>query len=557
MSGSKLRKATRVLALGCAVLALAAVLSACGGGGGGGGGGSNNSVHLSGSVSTSTGSPALRSGSLSTASTLTTTEVWAVPIAKMQGASIDKTNFMLRKTAIPDASGNFSFDLKKTISLAEIVAQYPGVKTEGMPLDTVFDVDWMLVQMADKTPINVISLPGDATYDSLLSIPISAFTQANLNIGMVDAASGLASFSVSSMANDVTLSSGSLQAMARADNILATIKDVIRNCDLNNNTCVNGNQSFVFTGDYSQIVSSYATATSYSGYQLYFDLTDYFNSADFDGICGTLVAPTGTTLTATVEYKLTPPDAFTISTGVTTTYSPSNPMTTGAYGTTVSRATNTNNEGTSTYIDCFDRSNNPIYLRKNVNNANDWLLQFITGDKPDQLITDTNLGDWVLSRVASGVTTTIATFQFALANPVDTLGNPIVFVPAIKIDTIFDNVVGADKVTTVHVKWYQWNGTTYVEVTDTALLTSLLGSFGLSVEDMDGNVTAVGGSTERRAVRFSGQAFTTTSLDVTTPSDGKGPFYYNYGAQDQFAFQYCGIDYSFGGQNFRFAWSMY
>ncbi len=529
----------------------------CFGGCSGGGGSSNSggpgdsgstSVHLSGTISTS--SPATGLRSLSTAPTLTTTEVWALPIAKMQGASIDKMNYMLRKTTTPDASGNFSFDLKKTISLAEIIAQYPGVKTDGMPTDTVFDVDWMLVQMTDTTPINVIALPGDTNYDSLLSIPLSAFTQADLNIGAVDPASGLASFPVSSMANDVTLSSSSLQAMARADSILATIKDVIRNCDMNNSKCVSGRQSFVFMGDYSQLVTSYATATSYSGYQLYLDLTDYFNSTDFDSLCGTAIAPSGTSFTAALEYKLTPPVSISILSGITpTTYSPANPITTGTIGTMVSRNTNTNNEGTSTYIDCFDSGgNNPIYLRKNVNNVNDWLLQFITGDQPGYLIKDASQGDWILSRVTGTGSTNIATFQFALGNPVDAGGNPIVFVPGVQIDTDGGSPAA---VTTVHVKWYQWNGSAYVEVTDTALLTSLLGSFSLAVEDFNG----ITGSTERRAVHLNGQSFSTASFDVTNPSDGKGSFYYNYGAEDRYALQYCGIDYSYGGQSFRFAWS--
>ncbi len=522
----------------------------CSGGGSssGGPGDTDSSVHLSGTISA--GSPAAGLRSLSTAPTFTTTEVWALPIAKMQGASIDKMNFMLRKTTTPDASGNFSFDLKKTITLAEIVAQYPGVKTDGMPTDTVFDVDWMLVQMADTTPINVIALPGDTNYDSLLSIPLSAFTQADLNIGAVNPASGLASFPVSSMANDVTLSSSSLQAMARADSILATIKDVIRNCDMNNSKCVSGRQSFVFMGDYSQLVSSYATATSYSGYQLYLDLTDYFNSTDFDSLCGTAIAPSGTTFAATLEYKLTPPVSISILSGITsTTYSPTNPMTTGAIGSLVSRNTNTNIEGTSTYIDCFDSGgNNPIYLRKNVNDGNDWLLQFITGDQPGYLIKDTSPGDWILSRVTGTGSTDIATFQFALGNPVDASGNPIVFVPGVQIDTDGGSPAA---VTTVHVKWYQWNGSAYVEVTDTALLTSLLGSFGLAVEDFNG----ITGSTERRAIHFNGQSFSTASFDVSNPSDGKGSFYYNYGAEDKYTLQYCGIDYSYGGQSFRFAWS--
>jgi len=525
-----------------------------------------SSVHLTGSVgSTGTGVSSFFNTRFGVAPPPAATAVWAIPIAKMQGANIDKTNVMLRKTTTPDASGNFSFDLTKSITFAEIKAQYPGIKDDGMLADAVFEVDWLLVRMDGNTPLNVIQLASDATYSSMLTLPLSAFTPTALDIGTVSAG-GVAAYTVSTIANDVTLSSSSIKVISRSDKVLSTITDVIRNCDMNNNKCVSANQSHVFMGDYSQILSTYATTTSYSGYQLYFDLTDYFTSADFDKICTNGTSSwdgmyTQTTLTSTLEYKLTPPSPpIWLGTGPTsTTYLA---LGTGPVGSVVTRSTNTQNEGTKTYIDCFDRTSSgspfsmlyQLYLRKNVNNVNDWHLQFITGDDESQLTKDTSPGNWILTRDTGTGPAPIGTFEFALASPVDDAGHPVVFVPAIKIDTVAD---GPDtKVTTLHIKWYQWDtaASAYVEITDYALLDSLAGGFGLAVEDFNGKA----GDTNRRAVHFNGQAFSTTSFDISNPSDIKGPFYYNYTdvANTKFALGYVGINYQFGGQSFRFVWRM-
>jgi hypothetical protein len=218
------------------------ICSGCSNGGGGTdtsagtstGTSSRSAVRLSGTITGSMNASTLKS---SKAAALTADEVWAIPIAKMQGANIDSVNVMLRKTSTLTTSGDFSFNLEKTITLSDILAKIPSRDAGDMPADSVFDVDWMLVQMSGAEPVSVIALQGDTTYDSLLSITVSAFTPGDMNIGVVDSASGVATFTVSSLAGDVTMSSDSLAALARADNIMATIKDVIRNCNVSTNKC--------------------------------------------------------------------------------------------------------------------------------------------------------------------------------------------------------------------------------------------------------------------------------------------------------------------------------
>jgi hypothetical protein len=509
-----------------------------------GGGGSNSTAGTSTGTTTgtSTGSAVRLTGTItgsmnaglfksSKAAALTVDEVWAIPIAKMQGANIDSVNVMLRKTSTLTTNGDFTFDLEKTITLSDILAKIPTMDTGDMPADSVFDVDWMLVQMSGAEPVSVIALQGDTTYDSLLSIPVSAFTPGSMNVGVVDPASGVATLTVSSLSGDVTMSSASLAALARADNIMATIKDVIRNCDITANKCYSGRQSFVFTGSYGNLTAgTYDTAGSYSGYQLYFKLTDYFDKTDFDGIC----PASGP---ATVEYQLTPPGP--ISVGSVTYYSLSS-------GTSNTVTLNDLNGGA--YTECF-KDGVSLYLRKdNSPTSSSWDLQFITGD--NMLISATPPGDWVLSRKGSGDPgfTDLARFEFSLANPVDASGFPIVFVPAIRFDTD-----GSSGITMLHLKWYQNDGAgTFVEVTDTAMLDSLMGGFEVSMDDFSGTTI----DSTRRSAQLNNISFGTASIDVTD-LDGKGKFYYNYSLEDKYSLEYIGVDYMFGGQSFRFAWSKY
>ncbi len=521
-------KKQRLFAISAACLSLillTAVFSACSSGGGGAAPGpvSGNSVQLTGSIASATGASGLKAARAAAGPADT---VWAIPIAKIQGANIDVVNFILKKTSTIDGSGNFTFTLEKTISLADILAKVPDMDTTGMDPNAVFDVDWMLVQMAGATPVGMISLQGDATYDNLLSIPLSAFTPGTMNIGTVDGTSGVATLSVSSLASDLTMTASSLAALSRTDDVLSAMKDVIRNCDLATNKCITATQSFVFMGDYANIIdpTTFDQAKTYTGYQIYFQVNDYYDKSDFDAICPGSAGP------VTLEYTLTPPGPISLQ---TVTYD-----TTNALSTSLTDTGNPTPSGDNSETRCFK---NNLYLTKD-NNASYWALQFITGDLAEQLTTDTPAGDWVLKRNNSE----IGRFEFALAKPVDANGNPIVFVPAIRFDT--DGT--ADKgVTTLHVKWYQYNGTGYVEITDAVLLNSLLGSYEISLDDENG----ITGNTGLRRAQQWGIDFSVNTIDVSN-LDGLGPFFYDYPNADKYKLRYAGISYLFGGQSFRFVW---
>lgn len=523
-------KKTLMLALFPFLISL--VITSCSTGGDSSGNQEGSDVTLTGTISRQTAQKAVPSGSAKMlALEQSADSVWAIPIAKMQGANIDQFNLMLKKTATPDNNGNFFLQLEKSMTLGEIKDKVPTIDIEDMPLDTVFDVDWLLVLMSGTTPLNVVELQGDAIYDGLMTIPMSSFTPESMNLGDVSQVDGVADLEVSSIQNDVTLSTDSLASLSRSDDIMETITDIIRNCDLEQDKCYSAEQHFVFMGDYENIITDYDLADSYSGYQIPFYLTDYYTKDDFDGIC----PESGD---ATVLYRLTPPGDVTVQ-GVT--YNAGNPWDTG----TASGSRESVNNGT--YSKCFK---NTLYVGKS-NTSDEWMLQFLTGDKADMLTTDMPDGDWLLSRKGAGDAdfTEIARFEFALAKPVDSNGNPIVFVPAIKFDT---DGTADNGLTTVSIKWYQHNGTDYIEVTDMTLLSSLLGSFGFSMSD--GNGTDADPDQRYDSVEVS--SFDTQSLDISN-LEGKGKFYYDYTRTDKYRLDYVGISYMYGGQSFRFAWTNY
>lgn len=525
-------------------VALAGALAACGGGGGGAassggtGGGTGGGVTPSGVLLTGTVASGgsglsgvdLRYGTLA-GGPGGPNEVWAIPIAKMQGANIDPINVMLRETKPLPADGKFEFDLAKTITAAEVKAKVPSVDLSGIPDDYAFDVDWLIVTVdTTSSPVRVVSqvrLGPEGGYGDLFALPISGFKTGEnaLDLGTIGS-DGEAATTTAVMESKTTLSSDSLKTLARADDIMQALKDIVRNCDVSTSKCYSARQSFAFKGEYAALASGYARAVNYSGYQLYFDLNDYYDTTDFDAVCaGTLV------------YTLTPPGDVTVA---GTTYNSTNPMSTGDSSATPEA------RGSDEMV-C---SKNGTFLSKRKNSGGEWAswqLQYITGDSATELTADMPAGDWVLKRDGSA----IASFEFRAANPIDADGKPIVFVPAVRLLNNTGNTVSAgEKIQTVAVKWYRWDSASadYVEISgaDLALLDDLAESFDLGMADFNGKT----GNTSQAYPRVDGRSFQhDTSIDVSS-----WDFYYDYGSEDQYNAAYVGLSYQFGGQSFRFVW---
>ncbi len=524
------------------LIVMVIVLYACSGGGSGGGTGGGNiqGIHLTGKLSGMSGSSSQHlSKSMAQA---IPSHVWAIPIAKIQGANIDPINVYLRQSSILSSDGNFSFDLPQSITVQELKSKLPDIKLPpDIPPDYTFELDWLIVSVDTSTkPVTVldmIQLTGNSGYDSLMLLPISSFTVNSFDLGVIT--DGDSEKTTDTIETVSTIKGESLKILSRADNIMRSLKNIIQNCDIEHNKCISATQSFAFSGDYANIGTRFDIAESYSGYQFYLDLNDYYGPSDFDGIC-----PGGSS-SPSVIYTLTPPANITIN---STTYGPANPMTTGSSpGLQEPRGTNE--------MVCSQGKDN-VFLWKRKDNSGQWKewgLQFITGDSPQELTTQMPQGQWSLKRNGNE----IAKFEFILANPVDTNGKPLVFVPAIRLRNNGNDVIPGDPITHVEVKWYRWDDTTgdYVEITgdDLTMLDDLAGNFGVSFMDIDG----ITGDTTQRSVHWWDLSFkNNTSIDVSSPEDDKGPFYYNHDDNTKYLALYIGIYYQFGGQGFRFVWRM-
>lgn len=513
---------------------------ACSGGGGSGSGGNGSNiegVHLTGKLSGLSGSQSILKGIAQAQAT--PNHVWAIPIAKIQGANIDPINVYLRQSETFSSDGSFSFVLPKSITVQELKSKFPDIELPpDIPDSYSFELDWLIVTVDTTTnPVTVldmIQLTGNSNYDSLMLLPISSFTADSFDLGLIT--SGDSEKTTDTIETVSTVTGESLKTLSRADNIMRSLKNVIQNCDIVNNKCKEARQSFAFTGTYTAIGTAYDKAINYSGYQFYLDLNDYYGVSDFDGIC----PGSGS---ASIIYTLTPPSDIVIN---GTTYNQTNPMTTGTNpGVQEAR-------GTDEMVCSLGKDGVFVWKKKDSTGQwKEWGLQFITGDTPQELTTQMPQGQWVLQRNGNE----IARFEFILANPVDTNGKPLVFVPAIRLRNNGNDVNTGDPITHVEVKWYRWDDAVndYVEITgnDLAMLDDLAGDFELAIGDWDG----ITGDTSQRYLHWWNLSFAAdTSINVSSPADNKGPFYYDYAGADKYNAYYLGISYQFGGQTFRFVW---
>lgn len=513
---------------------------ACSGGGGSGSGGNGSNiegVHLTGKLSGLSGSQSILKGIAQAQAT--PNHVWAIPIAKIQGANIDPINVYLRQSEPFSSDGSFSFVLPKSITVQELKSKFPDIELPpDIPDSYSFELDWLIVTVDTTTnPVTVldmIQLTGNSNYDSLMLLPISSFTADSFDLGLIT--SGDSEKTTDTIETVSTVTGESLKTLSRADNIMRSLKNVIQNCDIVNNKCKEARQSFAFTGTYTAIGTAYDKAINYSGYQFYLDLNDYYGVSDFDGIC----PGSGS---ASIIYTLTPPSDIVIN---GTTYNQTNPMTTGTNpGVQEAR-------GTDEMVCSLGKDGVFVWKKKDSTGQwKEWGLQFITGDTPQELTTQMPQGQWVLQRNGNE----IARFEFILANPVDTNGKPLVFVPAIRLRNNGNDVNPGDPITHVEVKWYRWDDAVndYVEITgnDLAMLDDLAGDFELAIGDWDG----ITGDTSQRYLHWWNLSFAAdTSINVSSPADNKGPFYYDYAGADKYNAYYLGISYQFGGQTFRFVW---
>lgn len=83
---------------------------------------------------------------------------------------------------------------------------------------------------------------------------------------------------------------------------------------------------------------------------------------------------------------------------------------------------------------------------------------------------------------------TIALFDFALSSPLDDNGNPLVFVPSIKINK---NATQTDQIDSIDIQWWQYKGNgIYNEVKDDAIIDELVSESFINLQDYSSETAA-------------------------------------------------------------------
>ena len=161
-------------------------------------------------------------------------EVWAIPIAKMQGANISPINVMLRETKPLPADGKFSFTLPKTMTVLEIEDRVDSINIDdSYPDDYAFEVDWLLVTVDTSTnPVTVVSqvrLGEEGSFGDLYALPLSGFKDDSTSLDLGDVGSdGTAATKTTVMTEKTSLSSDSIKTLARADDVMQARTPVVR-----------------------------------------------------------------------------------------------------------------------------------------------------------------------------------------------------------------------------------------------------------------------------------------------------------------------------------------
>lgn len=397
------------------VLIVSLTLVSCGGGGGGG-------------STPSQQEKILISGKISLGYTHAKPSLYAKVFSLLGFSSIahavaDPT--VDKVVAIPMERGSLSaWGMDNSLSSA--------ISTDGQfSLSLTKDTDWLLVLInSTGTPPFVGSLAIDAgSSDSLLSFPATAANQTFLNLSSITRPPSATDDAISSYtANtaDFNMTADQLTAMAKTDDIFRNAKNIINNYDTTSKVWYQLRPDFTWSGNYSQLTTGFSDpAYTFNG--MGFQLDTNSSSISMDALCA---------LTMTVE--LTPSvDMF----DGTNTYSSSNPI------------SNSGATGCTTVNGYRQLSGGDMYASE----AYAIGSGISGGPYPRFATLPVPAATWTWKENG----TTKASFDVATVNPpVNSDGTPKGFVPSFKVNL----VSGTQKIESVDIKWYYYDGASYTEL---------------------------------------------------------------------------------------------
>ena len=353
------------------------------------------------------------------------------------------------------------------------LGEYTILESKSFPinLDGTFSLsleknrNWVLILVnstltgRDKF-VGYVAMKTDANESTLLA-PVSSATASSLDIGTVSQSITDSTLALTENALTTTafsLSQSQLLDLAKNDDLLKIVKNLYFN--YNNGVYWNLRPDYNWSGDYSAISGTGfpdpATYIFSGGYA--FQLDGNFTGVTVQQLIG---PPTGT---PKALLELYPPSAV---------ESKNNGF---IYNTSIpiSNATVRNDTAQITAGGYWETSGSEFFANNAYGNIS-YSFSSFTGTIPT--------GFWTMGITSTPSTLlTSAEFDVAVASPIS--GTVIKgFVPSIRV-----NVDGSKRITSVDVKWYSWNGSSYQEVTDSKALESLAGSFDLGFDNTTASV---------------------------------------------------------------------
>jgi len=424
------------------IILLLAGFTACGGGGGSSdapaAAASGDQIEFDAALNT-TDFPVAAKSSLSsfiTGKSSSGLKVVAVPISGyMTCMTFGIDNFMVE--APVNANGSFKLNLKKKIKLTE--GEFPDGSTE-------WDTDYVLLVVdSSGQVISFISMAHFGTAGAIggsqtvVKLPISTANTA-INLGTLIKESGTNDAkSNSSTGGNYSLNINQLRQIAQSDDIAKSVKNEYMNRDLETKVFYNWYDTAVKTATtFEALITAFSDPTKFNFTGCYIAFWEMEGITDKLGTFNTIK---NNTIADSTKLGLYPPTGSTV-TGTTLsgskTYNPSDPITNdGTMSTT---------DGGTSYYD----------------------------------------GDFSVTTSS----TPIGSFDFAVGNPfvnnsIPTTSLLKTYVPAIKLTV---TGTGAARIITgITIKWYLYNGTEYIEVSDSSIMIRDGFQVGISIRGIAGS----------------------------------------------------------------------
>lgn len=480
-------------------LILTAALLACSSGGSGSSGSPNNSgtpITLSGTVTSQSPAP----GSAAPAATA---------VNKVIGYQVAGINTVSGPASYAEANVDANGAFQLTVN--------SGGSNGGAVLMLL---DTTKTRKIDQV-VSFLALGDSAGGDGLIKLPLGT-AQSSVNLGSIAALTGLSNMLIQDMTGSLGSTVELMRELARTDALLRNLKNEYAN--VTDNSYYFHTPGFEWGRSYQDAVNAadwFDPATyGFKGFQLFFMTND--PAFQDDAIC------THATSTNHVALVLTPPapvtmeqvDFFGTATSSQTVTAFTNDLNEPLTATTCGSAPG----GGATIADTCYLGKDGVMTNFNWGGG---------GIRSPNLPAD----PWTLS--LGGVEK--AHFDIRVASPLDDTGNPIVYVPSVKIVSNASGIIER-----LSIRFYLWDGAAYAAVIDPTVMLQQISAFNVAISDV-WTPTNAASSDSMTPVHTGGGIFEAVPAAQFYTPDKKPSAQNNSDVADS-----VGIGYSMHGSGVRF-----